>query len=426
MTCHSWYTITVPHLHHSLTTDESIHSSEDQKYLWPTPLKNSYNLGLLPLVKRFRIRGCAFPTKMFTLKWLDNRALCYLSALTNLQELGIDDLHLSSFMPDIQRYFGHFAPTLRLLSLWEPKGSCREILYFIGLFPNLQDLKLCYHHLKKENDGMVDSELVPLFVPPLGGRLILTCFTRDTLVKEMIAFFKGLRFRYMDLFRVTCTRLLLTACSETLEILRLYPTDNFGEYLFSGEAEGSELKSKFIANDRAVRSHLNLSRNKSLRTLEVSAASIAGAGEAASPFLKTVLSTIESPLPLEVVIIYREIDFGYDVLPRWEPLRVRYGGWCKGGPKPSLHSAELLEVLREMRQVRELRLVFCADVLECLERHALRKLERYVETESSRGGSDYLQEAPLIISEMRTLRSRPGRGHVGLDKKGAWMFASAL
>lgn len=48
-------------------------------------------------------------------------------------------------------------------------------------------------------------------------------------MKEMITLYGGLRFRYMDLFRVKCVRLLLDACVETLETLRLYPTDPYGE-----------------------------------------------------------------------------------------------------------------------------------------------------------------------------------------------------
>ena len=48
-------------------------------------------------------------------------------------------------------------------------------------------------------------------------------------MKDMIAVFGGLHFRHMDLFRVKCVRLLLSACTETLETLRLYPSDPYGE-----------------------------------------------------------------------------------------------------------------------------------------------------------------------------------------------------
>ena len=51
-------------------------------------------------------------------------------------------------------------------------------------------------------------------------------------MKDMITFFGGLRFRYMALFRVKCVRLLLHACADTLEGLRLYPTDPYGEEVY--------------------------------------------------------------------------------------------------------------------------------------------------------------------------------------------------
>ena len=70
---------------------------------------------------------------------------------------------------------------------------------------------------------------------------MLTCFRREDLVKNMIDLFGGLHFRHMDLFRVQCVRLLLDACTETLETLRLYPTDPYGEEFRKGEKE-NELK----------------------------------------------------------------------------------------------------------------------------------------------------------------------------------------
>ena len=226
MTCRSWSIAAVPHLHHSLTTDEHSHGWVDRKYMWPKPLQKSYELGLLPLVKRFRVRIAYYPDVKFA---LDDHIMRYFSALTNLQELGIDHLHVSDFMSDIQRSFGHFAPTPRPPAPRAPKGSCWQILYFIGFFPNLQDLKICYKSLTEEQESTADAELVPLSVPPLHGQLTLTCFTRVKLVEDMIALFGGLRFRRMDLFRVRCTRLILGACAETLETLRLYPTDLCGE-----------------------------------------------------------------------------------------------------------------------------------------------------------------------------------------------------
>jgi len=233
MTCYSWYMIAVSYLHHSLTTDDELpwRGLTTRYFNWPRPLKKPYELGLLPFVKRFRIRLDRSSRRYtgFTSDRLGRRTLRYLSALTNLQELGIDFLQIPSFMPNIQLCFGHFSPTLRFLALRNPCGSCRQVLYFIGLFPNLQDLKLCYDSSRDERESAADATLVPLSIPPLRGWLTLTFFTRENLVKDMIYLFGGLRFHCMDLFRVKCVRLLLDACTDTLETLRLYPTDPYGE-----------------------------------------------------------------------------------------------------------------------------------------------------------------------------------------------------
>jgi hypothetical protein len=236
ITCYSWYITTLPHLYYYLTTDNARIPGE--RHHWPKPLQKPYKLGLLPFVKQLCIRN----TFVFTHEELNKSTLRYFSALTNLQELGIDNLQVYSFMPDIQQYFGHFAPTLRFLALKEPQGSSREIICFIGLFPNLQDLKLFYPSPQGEEESAADSALIPLHKPPLCGRLTLTCFTREKIVKDMITLFGGLRFRYMDLFRVKCVKLLLDACAETLEVLRVYPTDPYGEDFPERSIEATETK----------------------------------------------------------------------------------------------------------------------------------------------------------------------------------------
>ena len=228
LTCYSWYIATVSHLHHSLTTDNAPYPNwREKKYqTWPLPLKKSYELGLLPFVKRFRIRE---RDHEFGPKQLSGRTMHYFSAFTNLQELGIDYLQLSSFIPNIHGCFGHLSPTLRFLALQKPNGSCRQILYFIGLFTNLQDFKPQYDFTGNEWGNAADATLIPLSTPPLRGCLTLICCDKDILVKEMITVFGGLHFRHMDVFGVNFVRLLLDACTETLETLRFYPTDPCGE-----------------------------------------------------------------------------------------------------------------------------------------------------------------------------------------------------
>ena len=54
MTCYSWYIAAVSHLHHTLTASGAPFTGGGPT--WPTSLRNSYKLGLLPLVKKLRIR----------------------------------------------------------------------------------------------------------------------------------------------------------------------------------------------------------------------------------------------------------------------------------------------------------------------------------------------------------------------------------
>jgi hypothetical protein len=149
----------------------------------------------------------------------------------NLQELGIDCLQVSSFMPIIRQCFEHLSPNLSFLALRDPNGTRQQILYFIGLFANLQDLKLQYSEPMDEMENTADATLIPLFAPPLRGWLRLVRFTKEDLVKDMITLFGGLRFRHMDLFEVSCSQLLLNECAETLETLRLYSTNARGKKL---------------------------------------------------------------------------------------------------------------------------------------------------------------------------------------------------
>ena len=208
----------VSHLHHTLTVD-----GFEEKYEWPRPLRNSYNLGLLPLVKRFRIRTDHRYPKHFTPEMLDGRTLRYFSALTNVQELEIDHLDIQKLMPRIRRYFKNFLPTLRSLALKGPKGTCRQILYFIGLFQHLEDLALHYQPPGRWQ-AVGGLKLIPLFAPPLRGRLTMTNISSVDLLKDMVHLFGGIRFRYVDLFYVQKAWLWIDACVETLETLRFYPT----------------------------------------------------------------------------------------------------------------------------------------------------------------------------------------------------------
>ena len=166
-----------------------------------------------------------FPGAKFSPKWLNPSTLRHFSALTNVQELAIDNLDTPRFIPEIHRYFGHFSSTVRSLTLKAPKGSHRQVIFFIGLFQYLEDLTLFNGTTEVDN-----FTLVPPFIPPLRGRLSLI-YPRSEVgpLRDMIDLFGGIRFRSMELFAVPGTQLLLGACEKTLETLRLDPTDYYGK-----------------------------------------------------------------------------------------------------------------------------------------------------------------------------------------------------
>jgi len=221
LTCYSWYIAAVPYLHRIVIIRDYCWGRPTP--FWGTPLQRMHRFRLLPLVKKFQILDSRLGHG-FTPTWLDSRTLRRFSALTSVQELGIDNLNIPEFIPNIQRYFGHL-PTVRSLALREPKGSRRQIIYFIGLFPHLEDLKLLYDLNRARGEPVGDLTLIPSFTPPLRGSLMMTWFTDVDLLKDMIDLFGGIRFRHMDLYRVVGIQLLLDTCAEVLEILRLYPTD---------------------------------------------------------------------------------------------------------------------------------------------------------------------------------------------------------
>ena len=310
-------------------------------------------------------------------------------------------------MPEIQQYFGHFAPIVRSLALREPKGSRRQIIFFIGLFQHLEDLKLLYKWVDFQEEPADDLTLVPSFVPPLRGRLTMTCFTRVGILEDMIDLFGGIRFRYMDLFSVHGMRLLLDVCADTLETLRFYPNDPRGELL-------SLRGLKILANDFTVESYpqdFDLSRNKSLRTLEVTArdATLYKVSN-----LTYTLSTIASPVFTEVIIFYRDYDIWgvYDPQPGAPPTFL----WLT--PSHNMDAVELyriqFRVFQEMQKTRPFKLVLCADVWHYLVDHAVGELERALVVEKAEGGFGELFSDPLVTYSPRRSRHAPREpwGHI--------------
>ena len=221
-TCYSWYLAAAPHLHRTLTLEDR---PSDLTHAELKPLAKLHKMNLLPFVKKLLIRSSSFEP-WFSPRKFDRQTLRLFSALTNIQQLRIERFELSKFILGVERYFGHFASTLRSISLTISSGTPRQLLHFLAFFPNLDDIEIEYYPTTKPDAATgAGSELaVPFSVPSLRGQLKLAHFPSETIFKDMITLFGGLRFRYMDLFNVEGSRLILGACADTLQTVRVYPT----------------------------------------------------------------------------------------------------------------------------------------------------------------------------------------------------------
>ena len=369
-TCRSWYIATLPHLHHTLTL---CRISKNKARGGLVPLQKLDEMRLLSCVKRLRIIHCVSPPpEIFNAKGLD-----YFSALTNVQELGFDELDLHSFNPKAQMYLGHFIPRLRYLALRKPRGTYRQLLYFLGLFPNLDDFKLTHDRCWKSSPPHPVPVMQP--APSLRGKLTLIAFHGEELLRDLSKLCGGLRFYHMDLVGAEGSRLLLDTCTETLETLRVHPAQwhRIGKGGISLAL--ARLSHQPTGNRDVILRAFGLSNSRSLRTLEIEITltntDSCGYG---MRFLGELLSTVTSPVFSYVVILIRDDINNTHFL--------RY----------SLFSA-----VRDMSEVRPFRLVFRLGKLPLDGEGNRERLKGLIEAEVAKGGLGPLPRPPVIVPYTR-------------------------
>ena len=164
-------------------------------------------------------------------------------------------------------------------------------------------------------------------------------------------------------------------------------------------------------DDLTARSSLHdfdLSQNRSLRTLQVTAWDINRVLNPGSPgtscLLKYALSTITSPSFSEVVIRFRWRDFcGVESWrnPDLPPLREVSQGDREA---EALRHHRRFEVIREVHKVRDFRLVLNAKVWDPAGEYSVRMLKEALAEEKAKGGFDNFLSEPLVT--YHPLRSR--------------------
>ena len=217
LACRSWYIAAVPHFHHTLILKSDLSGTAHDKL---KPLSELHQLGLALLIKEIRVeKGTWFEPQAFS-----RRDLRYFSAFMNVRTLKFQYLDISRFISGMERYFGHFSPSLRSIALFKPRSTPRQLSHFLSFFSTLDDVKIC-GPIYVPNNTIPDAELVPS-TQRLRGRLVLRSFGSVEAWTRLITSGGALQFHYMDLYRVRgCTPVLFEACAETLESLRFYTTD---------------------------------------------------------------------------------------------------------------------------------------------------------------------------------------------------------
>jgi len=219
LTCRSWYIVAFPHIHHTIVLGRT---GVDGR---PKPLSELHELGLIPLIKEIRVSKVGVHP-WFTPQVFRQRDFRHFYAFANVHTLRLQSLEIYRFIPLIERYFEHLLPTLRSITLFEPRGTPRQLSHFLSYFSNLDDIEIWRIFTNVPNATDPDRTHAPFSAPKLRGQLTLFDFPWAKTWKQLITSCGGLRFRHMCLHDVAgCAEVLLDACADTLETVRFNPSD---------------------------------------------------------------------------------------------------------------------------------------------------------------------------------------------------------
>ena len=235
----------------------------------------------------------------------------------------------------------------------------------------------------------------------------MMCLTRAGVLEDMIDLFGGIRFRYMHLFDVAGMRLLLDACAETLEILRLHATDPRGKGL---SPSGLQVLTGDFTGVSSIRD-FDLSRNKILRTLEVTgpggdatcALYQAGSLDTAIGPFAYALSTITSPAFTEITAFFRDYEFRGVAAP-WIYSVLVYQLSPAGIAKEAAWFDWRFGVFQAMRKIRDFQLVLCVDAWDAVGEYTVGALKQAVAAEKAKGTFDDTFPEPLVVYSPRGAR----------------------
>jgi len=146
-----------------------------------------------------------------------------LRAFETVRTLTIDRLELPRILPIFESCFSQFVPTLRSLGLRDPRcEDIHQLMEFICRFPHLDDLTFTESYGPPLADAPLGSKPPrPQRPIPFGGHLYLDGMV-DNLIRCLVDFPGGIRFRSIEVRSGDGFGELLMACSSTLEVLTFH------------------------------------------------------------------------------------------------------------------------------------------------------------------------------------------------------------
>ena len=154
------------------------------------------------------------------------KTMTYLNAFTHLQELDVMYLNVRELLHWLYRHCGNLTSTVRTLTLRYPKGNTKQLLFFISLFSQLENLAV---------DSIETEPAFDVYVPtlecspPLSGRLALTGIFDQEFMSGLASLQEGLKFRTVDLQFCGEAQEVIDGCAGTMERFICHPSDFRGK-----------------------------------------------------------------------------------------------------------------------------------------------------------------------------------------------------
>ena len=181
------------------------------------------------------VRKMAVAPRMFQTDLIVPKITTRLNAFTHLQDLDIRYLNVGELLTRLPRHCDVLKSTVRTLTLRYPRGSTKQILSFVRLFPSLENLSVDNIEQESAPDAVIPDLKSS---PPLTGRLTLTGILDQEFMSGLASLQKGLRFSTLDLQFCGEAQEVIDGCAETMRRFICSPSDFRGKTTLHSSHDG--------------------------------------------------------------------------------------------------------------------------------------------------------------------------------------------